>query len=754
MAEKEITLPISGMTCANCASTIERVLTKKTAGIVQAAVNLATEKATITYIPDQIDYPQIVAAIRQAGYDVIDTRGNPDDSADIEQQARDRELQIQTRKFWTGVSLALPLFIFSMLRDFQILGSWSYQTWSLWLMCLLATPVQFYVGNDYYRGAYKSLRNMSANMDVLVAMGSSVAYLYSLTVTIAITLQIHDFGHHVYFETAAVIITLIKLGKLLEAQAKGKTSQAIKKLMHLQPKTARVLRAGQEVDIPLRDLTIGDMVIVRPGEKIAVDGVIVEGSAAVDESMLTGESMPVEKKTGDQIFGATINKNGLLKMKTTKLGSETVLAQIIKLVEQTQASKAPIQKLADKVSAIFVPIVLLIAMVVFILWWTFGGDFTAAIMHLVAVLVIACPCALGLATPTAIMVATGRGAQLGILFKNSQALDLAEKVTHIVLDKTGTITVGKPVVTEVLLADRTGFDEKQLIFWAASAEKGSQHPLAEAIVRIADLQNIKLSNPNYFDSYSGVGLTAEVENHKIVIGKESFLLQQGITTEDLTAAAGQMENEAKTVVWIAVDRRLGGIIALNDPLQDDAIPAISQLIKENYQLSLLTGDNRITAASIAHKTGIRDIYAGVLPAEKADLVDRIRKQSKGLVAMVGDGINDAPALARADVGMAMGRGTDIAMETAEITLMGNSLKSVQKALALSKTTMRIIRQNLFWAFFYNLILIPVAAGVFYSLSFLPSFLRTLHPILAALAMAFSSVSVVTNSLRIKKIHLH
>jgi Cu+-exporting ATPase len=753
MNEKEITLPISGMTCANCASTIERVLTKRTAGIVQATVNLATEKATITYLPDQVDYPQIVSAIRQAGYDVIDTRGAEGDSADIEQQARDRELKKQTRKFWTGVSLALPLFIFSMVRDFQLLGSWADQTWSLWFMFLLATPVQFYVGSDYYRGAYKSLKNLSANMDVLVAMGSSVAYIYSLIVTIATTFQVHDFGHHVYFETAAVIITLIKLGKLLEAQAKGKTSQAIKKLLHLQPKTARVLRAGQEVDIPLRELTIGDLVIVRPGEKIPVDGIITDGSAAVDESMLTGESMPVEKKTGDQIFGATINKNGLLRMRTTKLGSETVLAQIIKLVEQTQASKAPIQKLADKVSAIFVPVVILIAVAVFILWWVFSGDFTAAILRLVAVLVIACPCALGLATPTAIMVATGRGAQLGILFKNSEALDQAEKVSHIVLDKTGTITMGKPVVTEVRVAAESGFDEKQLLYWAASAEKGSQHPLSEAIVRSAGLLNLKLNHPAYFESHSGSGITAEIENHKIVIGKKSFLLQQGIAIEGLAAAAKHMESEAKTVVWIAVDQQLGGIIALHDPLQEDAIPAISQLIKENYQLSLVTGDNRITAEAIAYKTGIRDIYAEVLPVEKADLVDRIKKQCKGLVAMVGDGINDAPALARADVGMAMGRGTDIAMETAEITLMNSSLKSVLQALNLSKTAMRIIRQNLFWAFFYNLILIPVAAGVFYSLSFLPSFLRTLHPILAALAMAFSSVSVVSNSLRLKNARL-
>jgi Cu+-exporting ATPase len=392
--------------------------------------------------------------------------------------------------------------------------------------------------------------------------------------------------------------------------------------------------------------------------------------------------------------------------------------------------------------------------VVFLLWWILSGDFTTAILRLVAVLVIACPCALGLATPTAIVVASGRGAQLGILFKNSEALDLAEKVSHIVLDKTGTITMGKPVVTEVLPAGKTGFDEKQLLYWAASAEKGSRHPLAEAIVRVTELQNIKLSNPDSFESYSGFGITAEVDNHSIVIGKESFLLQQGIATDNLIAAAGQMEHEAKTVVWIAVDRQLGGLIALTDPLQEDAIPAISQLIKENYQLSLVTGDNRITAESIAHKTGISNIYAGVLPADKADLVDRIREQSKGLVAMVGDGINDAPALARADVGMAMGRGTDIAMETAEITLMNSSLKSVRQALELSKATMRIIRQNLFWAFFYNLILIPVAAGVFYSLSFLPPFLRTLHPILAALAMAFSSVTVVTNSLRIKKITLN
>ncbi len=748
MSEKQITLPISGMTCANCAATIERTLNRKTAGIIQATVNLATEKATITYIPDKIDYPQIVAAIRNIGYDVIDTTG-AEDAADLEQQIRDKEIQIQTRKFWIGVALALPLFIFSMLRDFQLLFPWAYQTWSLWFMLILATPVQFYVGSDFYRGAYKSLKNLSANMDVLVTMGSSVAYLYSLIVTIAMTLQVHELGHHVYYETAALIITLIKLGKLLEIRAKGKTSQAIKKLMHLQPKTARVLRANQEIDIPLREIKINDIVIVRPGEKIPVDGVITEGEAAIDESMLTGESMPVEKNTDDQVFGATINKNGLLKMRTTKIGNETFLAQIIKLVEQTQASKAPIQKLADKVSAIFVPTVILIAIVVFIFWWVFSGDFTAAILRLVAVLVIACPCALGLATPTAIMVSTGRAAQLGILFRNSEALDLAEKVSHIILDKTGTITTGKPTVAEMVIADKTGFDEKKLLYWAASMEKGSQHPLAEAIVRAAELQNLKLNHPDHFESYSGFGIAGGIDNHKIIIGRRSFLTQRGISTESLITEARRMENEAKTVVWLAGDQQLVGVIALNDPLQEDAIPAISKLVKENYQLSLVTGDNRITAESIGKKTGISNIYAEVLPAEKADLVDQIKKQSKGLVAMVGDGINDAPALARADVGMAMGRGTDIAMETAEITLMGNSLNSVHQALKLSKTTMRIIRQNLFWAFFYNLILIPVAAGVFYPLHFLPSFLRTLHPILAALAMAFSSVTVVTNSLRLK-----
>jgi Cu+-exporting ATPase len=750
VAEKEITLPISGMTCANCATTIERTLNKKTAGIVQAVVNLAAEKATITYNPAKIDYPQIVSTIRNIGYDVIETAAAEDSSIDSVQLARDREIQIQSRKFWTGVFLTLPLFIFSMSRDFQILGPWVYQIWSFWFMFLLATPVQFYVGSDFYRGAYKSIRNLSANMDVLVAMGSSVAYIYSLILTIAMTLKIHDFGHHVYFETAAVIITLIKLGKLLETRAKSKTGQAVKKLIQLQPKTARVIRDDQQLDIPLRQLKINDIVVVRPGEKIPVDGVITEGMATIDESMLTGESMPVEKKIDDLVFGATINKNGLLKMRTTKIGSETVLAQIIKLVEQTQASKAPIQKIADKVSAIFVPTVILIALVVFVLWWLFSGNFTTAILRLVAVLVIACPCALGLATPTAIMVATGLGARLGILFRNSEALDRAEKVTHIILDKTGTITAGKPEVTEMKTVLKAGFDEERLLYWAASAEKGSLHPLAEAIVRAADQRNIKLVHPDQFKSYAGSGITAIIADHNIIMGRSSFLTEWSIPVDPLLTEARRMESEAKTVVWIAIDQQLAGMIALGDPLQEDAVAAISKLVQADYHLSLVTGDNRITAESIARKTGIRNIHAEVLPVAKADLVDKIKKQSKGLVAMVGDGINDAPALARADVGMAMGRGTDIAMETAEITLMGNSLKSVYQALELSKRTMRIIRQNLFWAFFYNLILIPVAAGVFYPLYFLPGFLRTLHPILAALAMAFSSVSVVTNSLRLRK----
>jgi P-type Cu+ transporter len=753
MSEKNINLAITGMTCANCALTIERVLNQKTEGIVRASVNLASEKADITYNPGRIDVPQIVRAIRASGYDVIETEENHDLPADIEQQVRNREIRIQRQKFWIGVSFALPLFLFSMLRDFQVWGPWAYHTWAIWFMFALATPVQFYVGSDYYRGAYKSLRNRSANMDVLVAMGSSVAYLYSVVLMGYTTFGSAHSGHHVYFETSAVIITLIKLGKLLEARAKGKTSQAIKKLMRLQPKTARILLQGKETDIPVGDLKPGDIIIVRSGEKFPVDGEVLEGQATVDESILTGESKPVDKKTGDDVFGATINMDGLLNIKATKVGAATVVSQIIKLVEQTQASKAPIQKIADRVSAVFVPGVLLTALVVFFIWLIFNGNFTTALLHLVSVLVIACPCALGLATPTAIMVATGRGAGMGILFKNSEALDLAEKVSHIILDKTGTLTTGRPVVTDIRVSPFGGIDEHRLLFLAASAEKGSQHPLAEAIVQETRSRNLHPVHPHHFESFSGSGVAAEIDGQHVLVGRSSLLLAREIIPDTLLAEARQMEAEAKTVVWVAVNRKVAGIIALSDDLPEETVQAISQLSAKKYDLTMITGDNRITAQSVANKTGIRNFYAEVLPAEKADIVGRVKSKIRGLVAMVGDGINDAPALARADVGIALGSGTDIAMETADITLLHSGLSGVDRALALSKATMRIIRQNLFWAFVYNLILIPVAAGVFYPLEFLPSFLRTLHPILAALAMAFSSVSVVTNSLRLKKIRL-
>ena len=746
-------LAITGMTCANCAATIERILNKKTHGIIQAAVNLASEKASVTYIPRVIDYQQIVSAIRNAGYDVIEKSGDEEDPADIEKQAREREIKTQYKKFWTGVFFSLPLFLFSMLRDFQLLGSWAYQNESLWLMFLLATPVQFYVGSDYYRGAYKSLRNRSANMDVLVAMGSSVAYFYSAVLTIALTLDTHSLGHHVYFETAALIITLIKLGKLLEVRAKGKTSQAIKILMNLQPKTACVLRLDQELNIPVRDLKINDIVIIRPGEKIPVDGVVTDGNSSVDESMLTGESMPVEKKNNDLVYAATLNKNGLLKMKAQKVGRDTALAQIIKLVEQTQASKAPIQKLADQVSAIFVPVVIAIAAIVFTVWWFASGDFTTAILRLVAVLVIACPCALGLATPTAIMVATGRGAQLGILFKNSTALEQAEKITHIILDKTGTITTGKPIVTDIIISNLKQYDENQILTLAASVEKGSKHPLAEAIVQTAFNRNLELKHPDRFESHTGFGVTARVNGHMVIIGRSSLLTTRNISIDSLALAAARLESEAKTVIWVAIDEQPAGLIAIQDSIRLDATESILILKEMNFKISMITGDNRITAESIAEKVGIGEIYSGVLPAEKADLIGTIKETAHGLVAMVGDGINDAPALARADVSIAMGSGTDAAMETSDITLMHNRLKSVQETLQLSRITMRTIRQNLFWAFFYNLILIPVAAGAFFPLHFLPPFLRTLHPILAALAMAFSSVTVVTNSLRLNNTHL-
>jgi Cu+-exporting ATPase len=758
VATQRMELPITGMTCASCAATIERTLQSRVPGVISASVNFATEKAVVQVVAGTAGWKELARAVEAAGYGVVDAA--PEEMEDAEAAARHAEIVDQTRKFWVGVALAGPLFLLSVGRGFGILGDWADAGWMNWLMFALATPVQFYVGWDYYRGGWKSLRNGSANMDVLVAMGSSVAYAYSVVVMLALMLGSTAAGQHLYFDTAALIITLIKLGKLLEAKAKGETSAAIKELMGLQPKTARVVRDGVEVDVPIDTVDVDDMVLVRPGERIPVDGVVVEGRSAVDESMLTGESMPMEKAPGDEVVGATINREGALRFRATKVGAETALAQIVRMVQEAQGSKAPIQRLADQVSAVFVPTVIGLALVTFLVWWLgVGAGFTPALIRMVAVLVIACPCALGLATPTAVMVGTGKGAKTGVLFRSAAALERAHKLRTVVLDKTGTVTRGEPAVREVVARVPAAVSgaaegasqeaEVWLLRLAAAAERRSEHPLAEAVVREAAARGLALPEPDAFTAVPGRGVKATVEGHEVVIGTRRLLEETGIALNGLEGEAGRMETEARTPLWVSVDGEAAGLLAVADAVKDGSREAVTELRKRGLRVVMLTGDNRHTAEVIAREVGIDEVRAEVLPDQKAGVVKEIQ-QGGEFTAMVGDGINDAPALVQADVGIAIGTGTDVAMEAADVTLMRGDLRSVPQALALSAATMRSIKQNLFWAFFYNVILIPVAAGALYPFASLPMVLRELDPILAALAMATSSVTVVGNSLRLRR----
>jgi Cu+-exporting ATPase len=597
-------------------------------------------------------------------------------------------------------------------------------------------------------------------MDVLVAMGSSVAYFFSVFVTFFLSAGIDSLGEHVYFETAAMIITLIKLGKLLEVRAKGKTGSALKKLIGLRPKIAHLTGPNGDRDIPIEAVNVGDLLLVKPGEKIPVDGEIVKGYSGVDESMLTGESIPVEKVVGDSVVGATINLHGSLTIRALKVGRDTVLAQIIKLVQQAQGSKPPIQRIADQVAGYFVPAVIGIAIIVFIIWLITGNGVTPALLRFTAVLVIACPCALGLATPTAVMVGTGLGASHGILFKNGETLEQAQHLKHLVFDKTGTITYGRPVVVDIIPAassDPAGpgdlNNSDQILRIAASIERASEHPLAAAVVKKAKDKALPLTDPQDFYAYPGKGVKAKFENRFILVGNEKFMIENGSDMQGLSSEAGKLEEEAKTVIWISVDSQVIGLIAIADTIREEAAGVIDALKKKQIQTTIISGDNERTSRTIAAQVGISEFISEVLPQDKSKHIKDFQNKTKGLVGMIGDGINDAPALARADIGFAIGSGTDVAMEASDITLVRPDLQGILKALQLSKSTMTIIKQNLFWAFIYNLILIPVAAGVLYPFSIVPDFLRSLHPVLAALAMAFSSVSVVLNSLRLKRIHL-
>jgi Cu+-exporting ATPase len=739
----KVEFPVTGMTCANCAANIERALNKKVPGIVSASVNFASERATVEYIPGATTMSDMISAIEAAGYGAISPE-EVSEEEDVEQKARQAEIQDQTRKFIAGVIFAFPLFVLSMARDFGLIGPWSHAAWVNWFFWALATPVQFYTGWDYYVNGLKSLRNKSANMDVLVAMGSSVAYFYSLALLISPAL-----GQHVYFETAAVIITLIKLGKMLESRTKGRTGGAIRKLIGLRPKTATIIENEIEKEIPISGVQINDTVLVRPGERIPVDGIVIDGTSAVDESMLSGEPLPVDKRSGDKVVGGTINGEGLLTFKARAIGKDTVLAQIIRLVQEAQGSKAPIQALADKVAAVFVPAIIALAIIVFFIWWGITGEFVPAMIRLVAVLVIACPCALGLATPTAIMAGTGKGAERGILFKNSTALETATKLDTIVLDKTGTITLGKPAVTDIVFFKPHCTTPEDLLKLGASVEKGSEHPLGKAIVRHAESLKVPLQAPQAFKASGGRGVQARVNGEMVMVGKPDWFKELGI---DLASAAGrirELQSQGKTVMVVARENRLCGLITVSDALKPDSSEAIRELHDQHLKVVMLTGDNLQTAQTIGNQVQIDKVFAEVKPDEKSSKIKEL--QDKGeRVGMVGDGINDAPALAQADVGLAIGTGTDVAIETADVILSSGSLSGVPRAIGLSRATMNTIKQNLFWAFGYNVILIPVAAGILYPFESLPNILRQLHPILAALAMAFSSVSVVTNSLRLYK----
>lgn len=745
MSEKRVTLPITGMNCVNCAANIQRNVGNLD-GVHSANVNFAVEQAVISFAPEEISLETIISKIHDLGFNVI--------SSDDDQAQRQAEILNQTRKFITGVAFALPLFILSMLRDFGITGHWSHAPWVNWLFFLLATPVQFYTGWDYYVGAFKSLKNRSANMDVLIASGSSVAYFYSIAILLFPSQPLH-----VYFETSALIITLIKLGKLLEARTKGKTGAAIKKLMALQPKSAIILEgygteSSYEKEIPISELTIDDIVLIRPGERIPVDGIIVDGLSAVDESMLTGEAIPIDKQVGDKVAGGTVNGHGLLKFRATHVGKDTALAQIIRLVQEAQGSQAPIQALADRVAAIFVPAVMVIALITFAIWWRATGEFVPAMIRMVAVLVIACPCALGLATPTAIMAGTGKGAENGILFKRSEALEKAAKLNIIVLDKTGTITMGKPTVRDIIPLHKRLSNEDELLACAASIERGSEHPIGKAIVNFAIQKNLTLHDPVDFKAHSGMGVEATVNGKRLQFGKpgwfKSELLGGASKNANLNELIEDLQSKGRTVMVLAENSILLGIISVSDPLKPESAQAIQSLQQEGLRVVMLTGDNLNTALSIAREAGIdeKNIVAEVRPEEKSDKIRELQSSPHTLVGMVGDGINDAPALAVADVGFAIGTGTDIAIEAGDIILSSGSLKGIPKAISISRETLNTIRQNLFLAFFYNIILIPVAAGTLAPFDFFPDFLRQLHPILAAIAMAASSISVVTNSLRL------
>jgi Cu+-exporting ATPase len=743
---EKTTFPIQGMSCASCVKKVENAL-NGLQGVVRASVNFATERATVQYIPGAVSMIDFRKAVKEAGYEILEMgKAEKEDIVDREKIAREAEYWKLKRKFISGVILVIPVFL---LAYWKMLGLSHLLNLSrginFYLQLIFQTPIQFWVGWQFYVGAWKTAKHKSADMNTLIAVGTSAAYLYSvLAVFFPWLFAVKGLMVEVYFDTAGAIIVLILLGRLLEARAKGQTSEAIKKLMGLQAKTAKVLKDGQEMDVPVEEVAISDLVMVRPGEKIPVDGIIKEGRSSVDESMITGESIPVEKNPGDQVIGATLNKTGSFMFEAIKVGKDTMLSQIIKMVEEAQGSKPPIARLADVIASYFVPTVIGIGMITFIVWYFWGPSpaLTYAVLNFVAVLIIACPCALGLATPTSIMVGTGRGAENGVLIRGGEALETAHKLNAIVMDKTGTLTKGEPSVTDIVEWNR--FTKEEILRYAASAEKGSEHPLGEAIVNRAKEENLPLISPKNFRAIAGHGIEAMIEGRSLLMGNAKLMKDRGILLNGLEKKAGELSNEGKTPMFVALDQNPAGIIAVADTLKENSKEAVDTLHKMGIEVAMMTGDNRRTAEAIARQIGIDRVLAEVLPEEKANEVKKLQAEGKK-VGMVGDGINDAPALAQADVGIAIGTGTDVAMESSDITLISGDLRGIVTAIALSKATIRNIKQNLFWAFAYNTILIPVAAGVLF-----PFFKILLNPIYAAAAMGLSSVTVVSNALRLRR----
>jgi Cu+-exporting ATPase len=739
------------MSCASCANNIEEAI-RSVPGVSNCNVNFGVEQATIQYDPKRTNLETIQAAINAAGYSSYSLQEQEmiTGEDDAEKTAREAELRTLTRKLIVGAILSALIVLGSISAMTGLNLPWIRTLWldNPWVQLVLTTPVLFWCGADFFKNAWKAFKRHTATMDTLVAIGTGAAYFYSLLATVFPGFfTAAGLMPDVYYEAAAVITTLILLGRLFENRAKGQTSEAIRKLIGLQARDARVIRNGQEIDVPIQEVQIGDVILVRPGEKIPVDGEVIEGASNVDEAMVTGESLPVKKQPGDEVIGATINKTGSFKFRATRVGKDTFLSQIVKMVQQAQGSKAPIQRLADQVTGWFVPVVIAIAIASFIIWFNVMGNFTLALITTVGVLIIACPCALGLATPTSVMVGTGKGAENGILIKGAESLELAHRIQTIVLDKTGTLTQGKPTVTDFVTVNGTAnSNELKLLQLATSVERNSEHPLAEAVVRYAQSQQVELTEAKKFEAIAGSGVQGIVSNHLVQIGTQRWMEELGINTRTLQERKASLEAAGKTAILIAVDGQIQGLMGIADALKPSSVEVVRTLQKLGLEVVMLTGDNRKTAEAIASEVGIRRVFAEVRPDQKASQVQALQAEGK-IVAMVGDGINDAPALAQANVGIAIGTGTDVAIAASDITLISGDLQGIITAIQLSRATIRNIRQNLFFAFIYNVAGIPIAAGVLF-----PIFGWLLNPIIAGGAMAFSSVSVVTNALRLRNFH--